>query len=164
MRNWMIVVLGLAMLGCGDRDGSVDFSGEEVGPDIHAIVSEDGNVKMAVTSQWVYFALSDSARAEAQAELDTDAEAGGVKGFFGGLMRGMVRRALDFRARYAVAEVRDIRWEDGGMRIEFVDPDRRVDQNLEFGEGQSVREAFSEDAVQEISEVFRAVKGEIADS
>lgn len=160
MKGLLIAVaLAVALVGCGDRGNQVDFGGEEMGPDVHAVVSEDGNVKLGLTLEYVYFALSDSARAEAQRELDDDAEAEGVKGFFGGVMRGVLGKALAFRARYPVAEIQDIRWEDGRMRLEFTDPDRRLDDNLQV-EDEPVTEAFSEEAVREFSAVFRTLKEE----
>jgi hypothetical protein len=160
MRTVMALTLAAALAGCGDRSGAVDFGGEDIGPDLHAIASEDGAVKMGLTREWVYFALSDSARAEAQAELDEDAEADGMEGLFGGIMRRLVGRALSFRAKYAVAEIREIRWEDDRLRIEFNDPTRRVDDNLQLGEGESVTEAFTEEAVRGFAAAFRALNAE----
>lgn len=161
MRSLIAVALAVALAGCGDRDAGVDFGGEEMGPDVHAVVSEDGNVKMGLTLEHVYFALSDSTRAEARRELDADAEAGGVKGFFGGLMRSVVGEALSFRANYPVTEIEDIRWEGGRMHIEFADPDRSLDDNLQIDD-EPVTEAFSEASVREFSAVFRTVKEEQA--
>lgn len=163
MRSLLAIAMAVALVGCGDPDAGVDFSGEDLGPDIHSVLSEDRLVKMGLTRDWVYFELSDSVRAEARAELDADAEAGGLKGFFGGIMRSLVGKALGFRARYAVAEIRDIRWEDGRMRIEFEDPDRSLDENLQVGEeGEPVTEQFAEDDVKAFAEVFRGVKAERA--
>ena len=157
MRTVIVMALALTLMGCGDRD-QVDFSGEELGVELHSILSEDGFVRMGLTREWVYFALSDSARAEAQAEIRDDAEAEGVRGFFGGLMQSVLGKALDFRAKFAVSEIEDIRWEDGRMRFVFEDPDRRIDENLQIGEDGSVTEAFAEDEVRAFAEVFRAVK------
>lgn len=157
MRTVIVMALALTLMGCGDRD-QVDFSGEELGVELHSILSEDGFVRMGLTREWVYFALSDSARAEAQAEIREDAEAEGVRGFFGGLMQSVLGKALDFRAKFAVSEIEDIRWEDGRMRFVFEDPDRRIDENLQIGEDGSVTEAFAEDEVRAFAEVFRAVK------
>lgn len=164
MRSLLTLMMAALLVGCGDRDGGVDFSGDDIGPDLHAVVSEDGAVKLGLTREWVYFTLSDSVRAEAQAELDADAEAEGVEGFFGGIMRRLVGKALGFRAMYAVAEIREIRWEDSRLRIVFNDPDRRVDDNLQLGEGESVTEAFSEEAVRELGEAFRSLKEEAGGS
>ena len=161
MRSVLMAVLALAVAGCGDSDGEVDFSGGELGRDLHSIVSEDGAIRMGLTRDWVYFTLSDSVRARAEAELDADADAGGVQGFLGGIMRNVVGRALDFRAKYAVAEIRDIRWEDDRMRIVFEDPEREIDENLQLGEeGESVTEQFAENEVRAFAEVFRALKEE----
>lgn len=160
MRSLIAIALAATLAGCGDRGNQVDFGGDDIGPDIEAIHSQDGSVKMALTQDWVYFALSDSMRAEAQAELDADADAGGLRGFFGGLMQGVLGKALDFRAKYAVAEIRDIRWEAGRLRVEFVDPDQRLDRNLEIGENESVDEAFAEEDVRRLSEAFRTLKEE----
>ncbi len=159
MRSLIAVALAATLVGCGDRGGNVDFGGEDMGPDLHAILSEDGGVKMGLTRAYVYFALSDSARAEAQGELNRDAE----DSFLGGIMRGVVGKALGFRAKYEVAEIRDIRWEDGRLRVVFDDPDRRIDDSLQIGEDESVAEAFSEDAVRAFAEAFRAVKAGQAD-
>lgn len=160
MRSVLALALAAVLVGCGDRDGAVDFSGNEIGPDLHAVVSEDGAVKMGLTREWVYFALSDSARARAESELNEGVEADGVEGFFAGIMHRLVGKALSFRAKYAVAELREIRWEDGRMRLVFNDPGRGVDDNFQLGEGQSVTEAFSEEAVGEMAEAFRSLKTE----
>lgn len=159
MRTLTVLTLAMALVGC-DRGTDVDFGGEAMGPDLHAIVSEDGSVKLGLTREFVYFALSDSARAQAQSELDEDAE----QSFLGGIMRGLVGKALDFRAKYAVSTIQDVRWEDGRMRVVFDDPDRRVDEGLEIGDGQPVTEAFTEEAVLSFAEAFRAVKEETARS
>ncbi|MFO7895087.1 MAG: hypothetical protein R6U63_15345 [Longimicrobiales bacterium] len=156
----MTAVLMVALVGCGDRDSQMDFSGDDVGPDVHVIHSHDGNLKMGLTEDWVYFALSDSTRAEAQAELAADAEADGLKGFFGGLMRRVVGKALNFRASYAVSEIRDIRWQDGRMHVEFDDPERQLAENLQFGEDESVVDAFAREEVESFAEAFRAMKDE----
>lgn len=158
MRGLIAVALAVMLAGCGDRDTDVDFGADDLGPELAAVLSQDGNVKMGLTDRYVYFALSDSARAEAQAELDEDAGEGGIRGFFGGLMRGVVGKALSFRAKYDVAEIRDIRWEDDRMHFVFTDPDRRLEDNLQVGENQSITDAFGEDAVREFGAVFRALK------
>lgn len=88
------------------------------------------------------------------------ADEGGARGFFRGIMESVLGKALDFRAKFAVSEIRDIRWEDGRMRFVFDDPDRRVDDNLQIGEDGNVSEAFAEEEVRAFAEVFRAIKEE----
>jgi hypothetical protein len=159
MRSLMVMVLAATVVACGDRSDRVDFSGEDLGPDLHAITTDDGALKMGLTREWVYFTLSDSVRSEIESELAAKTDSGGVKGFFGGLMRSAVGKALGFRARYAVAEIRDIRWEDGRMVVEFTDPDRGLDDNLTTDDDEPITEAFAETDVQALSEVFRGLKG-----
>lgn len=160
MRSFLVLALAAATVACGDRGNRVDFSGEDLGSDIHSMATEDGALKMGLTREWVYFTLSDSVRAEAEAELTARTDSSGVKGFFGGLMRSAVGKALSFRAKYAVSEIRDIRWEDGRMVVEFVDPDRRLDDNLHADDDEPVTEAFAEEDVRAFSEAFRGLKPE----
>ena len=154
MRTLLVMTLAVILAGCGDQD-QVDFGGDDLGPEIHAVLSEDGFVRMALTREWVYFELSDSARAEAQADMEAD-----TAGFFGGLMQGVLGKALGFRAKFPVSEIRDIRWEDGRMRFVFEDPDRSIDDNLEMGEDGNLSETFTEEQVRAFAEVFRAAKAE----
>lgn len=161
MRSLIAVALAAVLLGCGDTDNDVDFGGEDLGPDLHAMVSEDGNVKMGLTMNYVYFALSDSARTEAQREIEADAGEGGASGFFSRLMGGVLGKALSFRAKYPVSEIQDIRWEDGRMRVEFTDPGRSIDENIQMSEDdEPVTGMFGEEAVREFSAVFRTLKEE----
>ena len=161
MRSLIAVALAAVLVGCGDSDNDVDFGGEDRGPDLHAVVSEDGSVKMGLTMDYVYFALSDSARMEARREVEADVEGGGVSGFFSRMMSGVLGKALSFRAKYPVTEIRDIRWEDGRMRMEFTDPDRRIEESIQMSENdEPITRMFGEEAVQEFGAVFRALKEE----
>lgn len=158
MRTLMVVVLAATVAACGDKADRVDFSGDDLGADIHTMATEDGALVMGLTREWVYFTLSDSVRAEARAEVASRTDSGGVKGFFGGLMRSAVGKALSFRAKYPVSEIRDIRWEDGRMMVEFVDPDQRIEDNFQADDDEPVTEAFAEEDVRAFSDAFRALK------
>lgn len=150
------LLAGLA--GCGDRpDAQMDLGDEDLGPDRYTMVSDEGDVKMGLTDEFVYFALSDSTTAEVRAELRSKSEEEGASGFFGGLLERTVGKMVGFRARVPVAEIRDIRWEDGEMRVEFTDPDRRLGDNFEFND-RPVTDAFAEEDVRRFAEEFRRVK------
>lgn len=156
MRSVIVTVLALTLAGCGgDRDGRVDFSGDEIGPDLYAVTSEDGNVKLGFTAEFLYFALSDSVRAEVEAELERDAE---QEGFFRRMMLGLVGRALGFRTRFPVAEVEDVRWQDGELLLVFTDPERTMDRNFQLSEDEPVQQAFSEETVEAFGAAFRRFK------
>lgn len=154
-------LLAVALLaGCGDsHDAEIDLGGEELGADRYAVLTDDGDVKMGLTDEYLYFSLSERAREEAREEMDAAAQEEGVKGVFGGIVRKTVGRALDFRARFPVDEIRDVRWEDGAMRIEFEDPDRSLGDGFEV-EDRPVTEAFPETAVRSFGEEFRRLKAE----
>lgn len=159
MRKLLTLMLLIPLVACGDeQQGEIDFGGEELGPDRYSVVSDDEAIKMGLTDQHVYFAIADSVRAEAQAEMEREVgNRDGVAGMIGGVVQKAVGKAMSFRARYPVEEIRDIRWENGQMRIEFVDPDRSISDSFQSGD-RPITEAFSEQDVQAFAEHFRQVK------
>ena len=158
MKRLLAVLLIAPLAACGDGP-DMDFSGEDIGEDRFAVLSENGGVRMGLTDEYVYFALSDSILAAARAEMEEEdtVPREGIGGAIAGLVRGGVNRALHFRARYRVEEIRDIRWEDGRMVIEFEDPDRSVGDNFQIDD-QPVEEAYREADVRAFAEEFRKVK------
>lgn len=163
MRQWLALGLVLPLLGCGDDGGpAVDFGGEELGPDRHAIVSEDGGAKTGLTDRYVYFGLSDAtvekARSEMRAGLRSDTGQEGSPGFVGGLVERTVGRALRFRAKLPVEEIEDIHWEDGRMRIDFVDPGE-LGPNFRVND-EPVTDAFAEEDVRAFAEALHRLKAE----
>lgn len=160
MRCCLAFLLLAPFVACGDQGADVDFSGDDLGEDRFAINSEDGGVRMGLTDEFVYFALSDSVLAEARSEMDQDTgDAEGVSGAIGGMVRGAVGRALSFRAKYPVADIRDIRWADGRMVMDFTDPDRTLSDSFEVDD-RPVAEAFVESDVQAFAAEFRKLKRE----
>lgn len=157
MRRAMLLTLALPFLGCGDPGADVDFGGEELGPDRHAIMTDDEGVKMGLTDRYVYFALADSVVEEARAEMRQEVGDEGAEGFFGGLVEKTVGKALGFRAKIPVDEIRDIRWEDGRMRIDFVDAERQFGDNFKVDD-RPMDEAFREEDVRAMGEAFRELK------
>lgn len=157
-RRLLVALLFPVLAACGDgSDPDMDFGGEEIGPDRHAMLSEDGEVKMGLTDRYIYFALSDAAVSEARAEMSEEADREGVAGMVGGVVETAVGKALGFRAKFPVSEVRDIRWEDGRMRIEFEDPDRRVGDAFRIND-RPAETGFAEEDVRAFAKAFRAVK------
>lgn len=160
MRRALALALLVPLVGCGEAsEADVDFGGEELGPDRYAVLSEDGEVKMGLTDQYLYFALSERTREQARQEMREAAEKEGVSGLIGGVVQKTVGRAIDFRARYAVSEIRDVRWENGRMRILFEDPDRSLGEEFKVSD-RPVGEAFPQAAVEAFAEEFRRVKAE----
>ncbi len=156
MRSWVALLVLVPLMGCGDRDQpDMDFGGEELGPDRHAMLSEHGDVKMGLSDRYVYLMLSDSVVSEARAEMRGDSAREGVGGMVSGVLEKAVGKALGFRAKLAIDDIEDIRWEDGAMRIVFTDPDRSIDFDID---DRPVEESFAEEDVREFGEAFRALK------
>ncbi|HSH44354.1 MAG TPA: hypothetical protein VK966_00725 [Longimicrobiales bacterium] len=161
-RSAAVLLIPLLAIACGDSP-DVDFNGEDGAEDLFVVHSDDGAVKMALTEEHVYFALSDSVLTEAQRDLEADdSSEGGIGRVVGGAVRGTVSRALRFRARYAVDEVRDIRWEDGEMVFRFTDPDRRLGTSLRV-EDRPVSQAFRQEDVEAFGRAFRELRARRVD-
>jgi hypothetical protein len=154
---WAVAILVPALAGCERPDADVDFGGDDIGPDVHSMVSAGGEVRMGLTERYVYLALSEEKLEEARSEMREEADKEGVEGIVGGVLEKTVGKALGFRAKYAVDAIDDIRWEDGAMVVDFRDPDRRLARELEVDD-RPVTEAFREEDVRAFGEVFRAVK------
>lgn len=156
MRGLLTMALVAALVGCDTGDVDMDFGDEDLGPDVHSMVSTEGEVKMGLTDRYVYFGLSEEAVEEARSEMRQETDKEGLEGLLGGVVEKTVGKALGFRAKYPVTAIEDIRWEDGEMVIDFADPDRRLG-DFEVSD-QPVTEAFAEDDVREFAEAFRRVK------
>lgn len=158
VRRWGILALLAVLPACGDsNEATMDLGGDDIGPDRHAIVGRDGDVKMGLTDEYVYFGLSDETLEKARAEMRREAEGDGAGGFLGGILEKTVGKALGFRARFPVSEIEDIRWEDGRMRIVFTDPDRSFGDDFSI-EDRPVTESFAEEDVREFAAAFHRVK------
>jgi hypothetical protein len=150
----------LAAAGCGDR-GNVDFGGRDVGADLYSVEGSDGTVRMALTTRYVYLAISDQTRDQVRGELSSAAEEEGGRGLIAGFMERAVGKAMQFRALYPVDEIEDIRWEDGDLYVEFVRGSKHRDGVLRMGDD-PVDGAFDEQAVTGFSQAFHALKRERA--
>lgn len=156
MRGLLTMALLAALVGCDQGDADMDFGDEDLGPDVHSMASTEGEVKMGLTEEFVYFALSEEAVEEARAEMRQETDKEGLEGLIGGVVEKTVGKALAFRAKYPVEAIEDIRWEGGSMVIDFTDRDRRLG-DFEVSD-QPVTEAFAEEDVREFAEAFRRVK------
>lgn len=155
-----MLMLLAAMAGCdGDRP-DVDLGGRDIGPDLFSVLSTDGGVRMALTDDYVYLALSDSGREQALEGMSEAREQEGAAGVIAGFVEQGVDRALGFRTLLPLDEIEELRWENGEMRMVFSDGQRTLDDII-IGD-EPVTRTFSEEAVREFAEELRALKGEHA--
>lgn len=157
MRRCLTLLLLAPLAACGDPGSDLDFGGEDLGEDRFAVDSEDGAIRMGLTDDVVYFALSDSVRAVARAEMEDSTPRDGIAGSIAGAVRGGVNRALAFRAKYPVADIRDIHWRDGQMVFEFVDPDRTLSRSFKVDD-RPIEDVFTEEDVLAFAREFRRLK------
>ena len=158
LRTIAAIALAAAALAACDTGPEMDFGGEDLGPDRFVVHSDSGAVRMGLTDEFVYFALSDSVLAAARADMQDDADsASGLGATIGSLVRGGVERALRFRAKYPVADIRDIRWEDGRMLVEFEDGRTGFRDNIHIDD-RPIEEAFARQDVEAFAAEFRKAK------
>jgi hypothetical protein len=167
MTRYMRVALALplaallATTGCGDRP-DVDLGGRDVGPDLFTIVATDGGVRMVLTDEFVYLALTDSFREEARGEVRAAADREGAPGAIAGFVERTVGKALGFRALIPLDEIEDVRWEDGELRMVFTTHRRNLDEIFQTGD-EPVTRAFAEEDVRNFGDELRALKREHAE-
>jgi len=139
----------------GDMDLSAATPTVEDG-DRFVALTRDGAVKLGLNNDDVYFRLSQALRDSIEAAIDRDVgEAEGFGGWIGGMVQSGVGRALAFRVRYPLDEIRDVRYEDGELLFEFTDPDREIEMDVD---GQPLTRAFTETDARAFVEAFREVK------
>lgn len=163
IRRTGVLVAAVAMVaawGCrGDQ--RIDFGGKDLGEERLAIVSTDGSVRLVLTDEHLYFALSEEVAGEARRDVEEDL--GEDAGRLGRFISRTVNTALGFRAAYPVDVIEDVRWEDDEMRVVFVEG-RGADLGKRFriGDDESITHAFDEEAVLALRDELRAVKRERA--
>ena len=160
MRRMLALALLVPLAACGGGDTEVDFGADDIGEDRFSVLSRDGEVKMGLTDDFVYFALSEASLEQARTEMDQDLGDGeGLSGMIGGMVQKGVEKALTFRAKYRVDEIADIRWTEDEMEVIFTDGDRDITDNLKVDD-RPVTEAFDRQDVEAFAEAFRNLKAE----
>jgi hypothetical protein len=151
----------VALAGCGGDRAAMDFGGRDLGPDLFAITSTDDRVRMVLTDDYLYLSLTEQAAEDIRRQVAEEAEAKGRAGLVDRFVERTVSAATGFRAAYPLADVEDVRWEDGEMRIVFTRG--RWDVNEAFRmDDEPVTRMFDEASVLELGEELRALKRERA--
>jgi hypothetical protein len=87
------------------------------------ITSRDGKLSLLLSPEGVTMQLTDRTLREIDRDMDEDArdEDGALGRMISSMVRGSVRSLLDHGYRYGYDEIRDVRYEDGRLRITGVD-------------------------------------------
>jgi len=157
MGTLFLLPLAATLVACGGDRADMDFGGRDIGPDLFTVTSTDGNVRMALTDGFMYFALTEQVLDEVRGEMRDVTEKEGAAGLIGGFVERTVGKALQARALYPLDEVEDVRWEDDAMQVVFTQRRRSIDDAFRVSD-EPITTAFSEDAVRAFGEELRALK------
>lgn len=111
-----------------DTDGiDIDFSGvrasaELTGNLVDAVTTEGGQLELGVTDEVLFTRLSETFRGEIQSEMEEEtADETGLGGTIARAVTGAVAEGLGTAISVPLADVRDVRYENGRIVIEMVD-------------------------------------------
>lgn len=130
---------------------------EDGSQDRLAVHTRDGNIKLALTDETVYFWLSDTTMQRIEEEVARETEGLGsfaedVADFVQKEVTKVVRDEMQFR----IDEIRDIRYENGRLQFDFVDPGYELPNISQ--EGEPVTGRFPPDEARRFVEAFRQAK------
>ena len=156
-----LLVLTVLLAGCGDAP-AVRF-GEEEGtaatPDLEAIETRDGHIRLALTEEEIYLALSENVLEDVErdmAEEDTPRE--GVGGRIASAVLSGVTQALRSRIAWDLEEVERLEYVDGELRV-WLENGRRAWEGVE-ADGEPMGEQFSRADAERFIAAFEKAKGE----
>ena len=152
--RFQVLLITAALAACDSPD--VDFSMEDdstfAGADVEyaandqfAMLSEDGVVKLGLTSDRVYFEVSDAVRQRVDQEIASgmkDSDSRIARSISGAVRRG-VQSALDIDFDYDVDDIRDVDYRDGELVFDFVDGSRPLD-NIQM-HNEPITRAFTDE-------------------
>lgn len=163
MHRYSLAALALLFAACAPdapaveeetpAESSVSFDSDIAGTEVTSIVTEGGEVRLGLTDEVLYFGLTDRVAGEVEKGLDDAESEGGLGGFIAGAVSNAVVGALTTPIQIPLDDVRDVRYEDGRLDIDFegehstVDleiDDEPVDQQFDPEEARRFAEAFHE--------------------
>jgi hypothetical protein len=159
-----ILLFSVALAGCGDGPEFVgDDRGEPgeatgtAGDERFGIDTRDGNVRLGITDDVVYFRLSDELLAKIDDEIEEDLpDEPGLGRTIATAVTSGISSALRHRMQYDIDDIRDVRYEDGALAFEFEDGRREL-PDLEVDD-EPLMEQFSEDDARRFVREFRSAK------
>ncbi|WP_420454125.1 hypothetical protein [Rubrivirga sp.] len=146
----------------GDIDldlGDLAVSSEVAGDVVQVVATRDGHVELGVTDEVVFSRLSESLRAEIEGEMadETKGETG-LGGTIARAVTGAVAEGLAVAVSVPLADVRDVRYEDGRVVIEMADGGPSLFDTAKSGD-RPMLEQFDEDAGRRLAEAFDKATG-----
>lgn len=137
-------------------EATVSFNSEIAGTEVTTITTEGGEVQLGLTDEVLYFGLTNQVAGEVEKGLDEAESEGGLGGVIAGALSNAVVDALSTPVQIPLADVRDVRYDDGRLVIEFDNEDSTVD--LEIND-EPVDQQFDPVEARRFAEAFHDLTG-----
>jgi citrate lyase gamma subunit len=175
MRSLVIpALLALALAACSGRDdASVQQAGSArstvvqraplpaLGPGDLVITTRGGQVDLALVRDRVLMRLSDSTMRDVRSDLDTRAST--EKGFGGWIERTVksgVSKVLEHQIEVPVADIRDVRYENGELRFDLRNKTRLDMRTIKVDDKPALESFAPADAERFVAAVHAAMRRE----
>ncbi len=146
-----------------NMDDDSTFADAEVtyaADDEFATLTESGAVKLGLTSDRVYFTVSDAVREHVDEEIASgmkDNDSRIARSISGAVRRG-VQSAMSIDIDYPLADIRDVDYRDGELVFDFVNEgDERGLENIDI-DNEPITRSFTAEDAQAFVAAFRRVK------
>jgi hypothetical protein len=174
-RALLLLLPLLALTACRDKasfssDGFARDAATGASPhesDRYAIHSSGGELKLGLTDEVVYYRLSDKLLARIDGDIQPDSvPEDGIGGAIAGAVRSGVSKVLRHRMEYRVADLRELRFEDGQFTFVFEDGSTRRPNvstrdgsgGVRLSDGNEVNPAFAPEDARRLIAAFQLVK------
>lgn len=170
--RWTVVAIAAAIVvsACerGNRDRSdATFSPRDasraLGPGDVRILNSDGSIEVALIGDSIVTGLGPRVMAEIQRSTDTAAVSGsGLGAGIEKFVKSTVASALNHQIKYAVADVQDMRYEDGKLQLFWKDGSRMKLFESAKTNNRPISESFDEREAQKLIAAFRTRKAALS--
>ena len=128
--------------------------------DEFAILTENGAVKLGLTSERLYFEVSQAVRDHVDQEISNEMKENDsriARSISGAVRRG-VQSAMSIDIDFDLDEIRDVDYRNGELEFEFVNDQERSLDNIKIDDDEPITRSFSEEDAQAFVDAFRRVK------
>jgi hypothetical protein len=129
-----------------------------LGPGDVRVMNRDSSVQIAVIGDSIVTGFGPSVIAKIQESTDTSTAGNGFGASIEKMVKGAVASALDHEIKYAIADVQDVRYEDGKLQFYWKDGSRMKILESTHSNDKPISETFSEADAQQFIAAFHARK------
>ncbi len=139
--------------------GGLAVSSDPPGALVEVVATRDGQVELGVTDEVLFSRLSESLRAEIESDMDAETkDQTGLGGTIARAVTGAVAEGLSVAVSVPLADVRDVRYENGRVVIEMTDGEPSPFQTTK-SDDEPMLEQFDAAAGRRLAEAFDKAAG-----